>query len=117
MTEKNLVSAVAYYQAMSDKDLTGMARHLHPDIRVFTPMEELAGQKAVLEAAKRLLPLIDRIEVHAKFGTEEQAMLTYDMEFVPPIGVCRAAALMTFKDSLIVRNEIFFDARPFDKKL
>ena len=116
MTEKNVVSAVAYYKAMADKDLTGMARHLHPDIRVVTPMEELAGQKAVLEAAKRLLPLIDGIEVHAKFGSEEQAMLTYDMDFVPPIGVCRAAALMTFQDGLIVRNEIFFDARPFDKK-
>jgi ketosteroid isomerase-like protein len=117
MTEKNVVAAVAYYKAMADKDLTGMARHLHPDIRVVTPMEELGGREAVLEAAKRLLPLIDSIEVHAKFGSEEQAMLAYDMDFVLPIGVCRAAALMTFKDSLIVRNEIFFDARPFDRKL
>jgi hypothetical protein len=43
-------------------------------------------------------------------------MLTYDMDFIAPVGVCRAAALMTFKDGLIIRNEIFFDARPFDKK-
>jgi hypothetical protein len=116
MTEKNVASAVAYYKAMADKDLTSMARHLHPDVRLVTPMEELTGKEAVLEAAKRLLPLINSIKVHAKFGSEDQAMLTYDMEFAEPIGVTRTAALMTFKDGLITRNEIFFDARPFDKK-
>jgi hypothetical protein len=78
-------------------------------------MEELTGKEAVLEAAKRLLPLINSIKVHARFGSEDQAMLTYDMDFAEPIGVCRAAALMTFKDGLIMRNEIFFDARPFAK--
>jgi hypothetical protein len=116
VTEKNVACAVAYYTAMADKDLTGMARRLHPDIQLVTPMEELDGQKTVLEAAKRLLPLIDSIKVHAKFGSKDQAMLTYDMDFVVPIGVCRAAALMTFEAGLITRNEIFFDARPFDKK-
>jgi len=115
MIEKNVVSAVAYYKAMADKDLPGMARHLHPDVRLVTPMEELTGKEVVLEAAKRLLNLIKSIKVHAKFGSQEQAMLTYDMDFAEPIGVCRAAALMTFKDGLIVRNEVFFDASPFKK--
>jgi ketosteroid isomerase-like protein len=115
MTERNVASAEAYYKAMNDKDLSGMARHLHPDIRLVTPMEDLTGKEAVLEAAKRLLPLINSIKVHAKFGSEDQAMLTYDIDFVEPIGVCRAAALMTFNDGLIMRNEIFFDARPFAK--
>jgi ketosteroid isomerase-like protein len=116
MTEKNVASAVAYYKAMADKDLTSMARHLHPDVRLITPMEELTGKEAVLEAAKRLLPLINSIKVHATFGSEDKAMLTYDMDFPAPVGVCRAAALMTFRDGLIMRNEIFFDARPFNKK-
>jgi hypothetical protein len=43
-------------------------------------------------------------------------MLTYDMNFAALIEVCRAAALMTFKDGLIIHNEIFFRARPFNKK-
>ena len=116
MTEKNVASAVAYYKAMADKDLSGMARHLHPEVRLVTPMEELTGKETVLEAAKRLLNFIASIKVRAKFGSEDQAMLAYDMDFAAPIGACRAAALMTFKDGLIVRNEIFFDARPFDKK-
>jgi ketosteroid isomerase-like protein len=113
MTEKNVNSAVACYQAMAGKDLPGMARHLHADVRLLTPMEELTGKAAVLEAAQRILNLIKSVQVHAKFGSEDQAMLTYDMNFAEPIGVCRAAALMTFKDGLIVRNEVFFDASPF----
>jgi hypothetical protein len=116
MPEKNVASAAAYYKAMADKDLAGMARRLHLDVRLVTPMEELTGKEAVLEAAKRLLPLINSIQVRGKFGSEDQAMLTYDMDFAAPIGVCRAAALMTFKDGLIMRNEIFFDSRPFNKK-
>jgi ketosteroid isomerase-like protein len=115
MTEENVASAVAYYKAMADKDVPGMARHLHPEVRLVTPMEELTGKEAVLEAAKRLLNFIKSIKVHAKFGSEDQAMLTYDMDFGEPIGVCRAAALMTFKDGLIVRNELFFDASPFKR--
>jgi hypothetical protein len=115
MIEKNETSAVAYYEAMTDKDLPGMARHLHPAVRLATPMEELTGKEAVLEAAKRLLNLIESIKVRAKFGSEDQAMLSYDMVFAEPIGVCRAAALMTFKDGLIVRNEVFYDASPFKR--
>jgi ketosteroid isomerase-like protein len=116
MTEKNVASAVAYYRAMADKDLTGMARYLHPDVHLISPMEELTGKEAVLAAVKPLVNLIKSIKVHAKFGSENQAMLTYDMEFAEPIGVTRTAVLMTFKDGLIARSELFFDARPFGRK-
>jgi len=115
MTETNVASAVAHYQAMAAKDLPAMARHSHPDARLVTPMEQLAGKAAVLEASQRLLAFIQSIEVHARLGSEHQAMLTYDMNFAEPIGVCCAAALVTFQDGLIVRNELFFDASPFKR--
>jgi len=114
--ERNVASGEAYYKAMNDKDLSGMARHLHPDVRVVSPLDALTGKEAVLEAAKRLFNAIKSIKVHAKFGSGDQAMLTYDMDCAEPVGVCRTAALMTFKDGLIARNELFFDARPFEKK-
>ena len=106
-------SAEAYYKAMNDKDANGMAEHLHPDVCLVTPMEQLTGKTAVLEAATRLMRFVQSVSVHAKFGTEDEAMLTYNMDFGEQIGVCRAAAWMKFKDALIVRNEIFFDPRPF----
>jgi len=115
MTQSNAALAEAYYKAMNDKDVSAMARQLHPDVRLVTPMEDLAGRDAVLEAAKKLLSFIQSIEVRSKFESETQAMLAYDMHFAAPTGRCRAAALMTFKDGLIVRNELFFDASPFKK--
>jgi ketosteroid isomerase-like protein len=113
MTHGNAASAEAYYKAMNDKDLSAMAQHLHADVRLVTPMEDLTGRDAVLAAAKKLLNFIQNIEVQAKFESSTQAMLAYDMRFAEPVGLCRAASLMTFKDGLISRNELFFDASPF----
>jgi ketosteroid isomerase-like protein len=113
MTQSNAASAEAYYKAMNDKDVSAMARRLHPDVRLITPMEDLTGKDAVLKAAKKLLSFIQSVEVQAKFESENQAMLAYNMHFAGPDGLCRAAALITFKDGLIVRNELFFDASPF----
>jgi hypothetical protein len=61
--------------------------------------------------SRRATPdLIKSIKVHTKFGSGDQAILIYDIDFAEPIGVCRAAALMTFKDGLIVHKELFFGA-------
>jgi len=32
--QRNLASAEAYYKAMNDRDLAGVAIHLHPDARL-----------------------------------------------------------------------------------
>jgi hypothetical protein len=52
----------------------------------------------------------------AKFASSDEVMLAYDLEFSEPIGMCRTAALMIFKDRLIARLELFLDARPFETK-
>ena len=108
-------TAIAYYQAMDRKDLAEMGRHLHPDIQLISPLDSLTGSQAVLDAAQRFLPAVKNIEIRAHFSSGEQAMLAYDMVFNEPLGVCRTAALITIKDGLIVRNELLFDARPFER--
>ena len=113
--ESNIVSAEAYYQAMNDKNLAGVAGYLHSDVEFVSPMANLSGKEAVLEAAKRFVSLIKGIRVRAKFGSELQAILAYDADFGEPIGTCHTAVLMTFEDGLIARIELFFDARPFEK--
>ena len=107
--QRNLASAEAYYNAMNDRDLAGVAIHLHPDVRFVGPMAELAGKEAVLEAAQRFVTLIKSLRVRAKFGSDAAAMLVYDVDFGEPIGICRTAVLMTFK--------LFYDARPFEKNM
>jgi len=113
--ESNAAVAKAYYAAMRLKDVPAMAERLHPNIHLITPLVELTGKEAVLEAVRRPLVMIENIEVRSEFESGDQAMLAYYMQFPAPIGVCRAAALMTVKEGLIVRNELFFDARQFAK--
>lgn len=117
MAEKNVASAEAYYRAMNDKDAEGVARYLHPDIQFIGPLATLAGKDAVLEAAKRFMSFVKKISIRARLGSEDRVMLTYDADFGEPIGICRTAVSMTFKDDLIERIELFFDARPFEKNL
>lgn len=116
MSEKNITTAVAYYQAMNNKDLSAMEKYLHPEVRFIGPLADLTGKNAVLGAIKHLVSAFNKLTIRAQFGSGEQVMLAYDIDFPAPIGVSRAAVLFTFQDGLIIRYELFFDARPFEKR-
>jgi hypothetical protein len=113
--ENNLAAALAYYQAMNDKNLEAVARHFHPEVEFVGPIAQLRGKPAVIEAARRFSSLARHVEVRAKFANDQQVMLAYDIDFPEPIGICHAAVLIDFKDGLINRLELFYDARPFAK--
>ena len=115
-THNNADTAVAYYRAMNDKNIEGMAKQLHPNVELISPMDHIKGKDAVLDAAQKLFKLIKNIEIHTKVSDADHAVIAYDMKFDEPIGTCRTAAVMTFRDGLIARNELFFDASPFRKQ-
>jgi hypothetical protein len=112
----NLAVAEAYYEAVNNKDIASVAEYFHPEIQFTSPMAQLSGRDAALEAVRRLLTILKGVHVRAKFSSGDQVMMAYDFEFPDPIGVSRTAALMTFADGLISRLELFFDARPFQQK-
>lgn len=116
MSEKNLASATAYYQALSNKDLAAVEKHLHPDVQLISPLAVVKGKDAVLNSLKHLLSAFNKLSVRDHFGTGDRVMLAYDIDFPAPIGLSRAAVLLTFKEGLIIRYELFFDARPFEKR-
>lgn len=53
------------------------------------------------------------LEIRARLASDEQVMLVDDIDCSEPIRICRPAAPMAFRDGLIVRNDLFFDPRPF----
>lgn len=116
MSEKNIAIAVAYYQAMNKKDLSAMEKYLHPEVRLIGPLADITGKDAVLGTVKHLLAVFNTLTIRARFGAGDQVMLAYDIDFPAPIGISRAAVLLTFQDGLIIRYELFFDARPFEKR-
>jgi len=116
MSEKNLTSAVAYYQAMNNKDLSTIERYLHPEVRLISPLAEVTGKDAVLNSVKHFLAVFNKLTIRAKCGDGNQVMLAYDLDCPTPFGIVRGAVLLTFQEGLIIRYELFYDARPFEKK-
>lgn len=108
---RNPATAEAYYTAMKHNNPDEMSKYLHPDVTVVSPMGELQGKGKVLEGAKGLMLQIMDLKIKARLASDEQVVLVYDLECKQPIGTCRTAALMTFKDGLIIRNDLFFSGR------
>ena len=116
MPEKNRACAVAYYQAMGNKDLAEIEKYLHPDVRLISPMADIRGKDTVLNAVKHFCAVFNKLTIRAQFGSGDQAMVVYDLDCPAPFGIVRGAALLTFKESLIIGYELFYDARPFEKQ-
>ena len=111
---KNIVAiAEAYYDAMSKRNLEEMKKYLHPEVHFLSPFKNLVGSAAFLAAIRDFTSAFSSLTVRAKFGSGNQAMVAYDVEFPIPVGTLRTAALLTFQDDLITNIELFFDTRSF----
>jgi hypothetical protein len=115
-TTDNLGLAESYYNAMLGKDFDKMASYLHDNVHFIGPLAEMHGKEAVVLAAKNFSGILQNIQIRARFSNHDQIMFAYDMTVRPPIGKFRAAALMEFTGQLISKIELFYDARPFEKK-
>jgi hypothetical protein len=115
MDENLLVIAGAYLKAWDNKDLAEISKSLHSDVRFIGPMADVTGKEPVLASAMRMFPLMQGLNVRSIFNSDNQVMAAYDFVCRQPVGTCRTAELITFKDGLISQIELFFDARPFEK--
>lgn len=113
MNKTNEDTAEAYYITMGEKNLEGMEKYLHPHVEFISPFAKHKGKEAVLEAAKKFMSLFQTLTIRAKFGSNEQAVMVYDVGLSSPIRNIPTASLMTFQDGRIEKIELFFDARPF----
>lgn len=116
MSQNNINIAEGYYKAMGEKDLAMVAKYVHPDVQFIAPLSQLSGREAVLEAAKKFITLFQTLKIRSSLGAGDQAVVVYDLECPAPIGTFSTAVLMTIKEDLIAKIELFFDARPFERK-
>lgn len=116
MVKNNINLAMAYYQAMNERDFTGVEKYLDANVRFTTPLADLTGKEAVIAAIRGFMTVAKKVIINASFGSDNQAMLAYEVEFPAPIGTIPSATLMTFKDGVITRIQLFYDARPFETK-
>ncbi len=106
---KNL--GVAYYKALGEKNIEEVKKYLHPDIQFSDPQEMVIGRDAVLEAAKGFTGIFKTLTIRAKFGSEDQAMIVYDVEIPGLLKNLRAASLLSFQEGLISKIELFYDSK------
>lgn len=110
----NTAIAQAYYLAMADKNSAELENYLHQDVLLIGPYGQKIGKEMVFDAAKKFMHMFKAINIRATCDSGDQVMLAYDLsEFGSPDKTLRAASLMTFKDGLIIKNELFFDTGVF----
>jgi hypothetical protein len=103
--------AITYYTALGNKDIEEVKKYLHPDIQFADPQERVVGREAVLKAAKKFTTIFKALTIHAKFGSENQAMIVYEVDIPGLSRNLRAASLLSFQEGLISNIELIYDTR------
>ena len=107
-----------YYTEMGNKNVQGLEQYLHPDVEFISPLGKKSGKDNVLSAAKGFMNIFDSLVIEQKLENLDNSsvMIVFNLNCSAPIGGFKAATLMTIKDNLIIKMELFFDPSPFNKK-
>lgn len=111
MMQDTKSTAVAYYTALGNKDMETVKKCLHPDVQFADPQEKVVGREAVLKAAKGFTAIFKTLTIRAKFGSEDQAMVVYDVDIQGLAKNLQAASLLSFQGGLISKIELIYDTR------
>ena len=103
--------AVAYYTALGEKNFEKVKECLHPDIQFTDPQETVMGRETVLQAAESFARVFKTLTIRAQFGSENHAMIVYEVEIPGLSKKLQAASFLGFKDDLISKIELFYDTK------
>lgn len=113
MDNQNLVKALEYYTLVGKKDAEGIKKFLDNNVEFSGPLATLKGKEAVVESTSNFMKTFKSLTIRAKFCDKDQAMIVYDVD-VPGVNEnFPGASLLTFKDGLIVKIQLFYDGSPF----
>ncbi len=74
------------------------------------------GTEAVLKAAKGFTAIFKTLTIRAKFDSEDQAMIVYEVNIPIFAKNLLAASLLSFQEGLISKIELIYDTRCFMEK-
>ena len=103
--------AAAYYTALGNKNIESVKEYIHPNIEFTDPQEKLVGKEAFLEAAKGFSNIFKTLTIHSKFGSEDQAVVVYDLDIPSLAKNLRAVSLLSFEEGLISKIELIYDTQ------
>lgn len=109
METKNVALAEQYYKLVGEKNREGIKKFLDPQVEFYGPLATLKGKEATFQATSNYMNMIESLTIRAKFGAADQAMIVYDVDIPGIAKDFPAAVLLSFRDELIVRIELFCD--------
>ncbi len=59
------------------------------------------------------MTFFNALTIRTTFSEGDQAMIVYDLDCPAPIGKVSGAALITFQEGLLIKNELFHDTSPW----
>lgn len=102
---------VAYYTALGEKNIEKVKEYLHHDVQFTDPQEKIIGREAVLKAAQGFAGVFKTLTIRAQFGSEDQAMIVYEVEIPGLPNKLQAASFLNFQEGLISTIELFYDSK------
>ncbi|WP_068468889.1 nuclear transport factor 2 family protein [Candidatus Protochlamydia phocaeensis] len=115
MEANHEAQAEDYYKLIGEKNAE-FQKYLHPDVEFYGPLATLKGKGSVIEATSRFMQTFKSLAIRAKFGAGDQAMIVYEVD-VP--GIAKdfpGASLLSFREGLIARIQLFYDGSRFVEK-
>jgi hypothetical protein len=110
------MKAEEYYKLIGEKNVDGIKKYLAHDVEFYSPLATLKGREVVLEATSNFMNAIASLRIRAKFDSGDQAMIVYNVDFPGVASNFPGASLLSFRNNLIVRIELFHDASHFKKE-
>lgn len=108
--------AVEYYKLVGEKNAEGIKDYLHSNVELYSPLSTLKSKEAVIEATSNFMKVFKSLKIRAKFGAEDQAMIVYDTDIPGIAKSFPGASLLSFREGLIIRIELFYDGSRFAEK-
>lgn len=116
MTVDIATKAEEYYKLIGEKNIAGIKTYLNSDVEFISPLAILKGKEAVAEATGNFMKAFKTMKIRAKFSSGNQAMIVYDVDIPGVSSNFPGASMLTFRNNLIVRIELFHDASHFAKE-
>jgi len=117
MSANNVKLAEEYYTLIGEKNAAGIKKYFHPNVELYSPLATVKGKEDVFKSASNFIDAIKSLTIRAKFGAGDQALIISDSDIPTVAGTFSTASLLTFRDGLIVKIELFYDsARLIQKK-
>ncbi len=105
--------AMAYLEAVGEKQFDKLAQLLHPNVEFKGPGGSLHGSEEFISALRRLAPILLRNEIKRVFVDRDEAFVRYDFVTDTSVGAVPTVELLKIQDGRVRSVWLLFDRQPW----